>query len=173
MIDAPSLARVWRNGANGWQDEAHRGGIHGLNFQIFREGFRRPLLNAHQAFEREFTASAVTGVPSSNCIFCAVKGPGFPSSETFQLSTDRLRRPLSLSRPGFVFDQPLIGRVGDRPVVIINSDGRVERLRIGGFTDDQHIFGHGSISRGDSRCQRNGQQQRAKPVKEVRLIFME
>ena len=40
-----------------------------------------------------------------------------------------------------------------------------QRLRIGGFTDDQHIFGHGSISRGDSRCQRNGQQQRAKTGK--------
>ncbi len=62
----------------------------------------------------------------------------------------------------FVLNQPLIRGIGDRPVVVIDGHGGIERLRIGSFADYQHIFGNGGLRSGQGKRQRNGYQSGAK-----------
>nr|GEY81223.1 oligopeptide abc transporter, putative [Tanacetum cinerariifolium] len=75
----------------------------------------------------------------------------------------------------FVGDQPLVGRVGHGPVVVVDGHGRVEGLRIGRFADHQGVLGDGCAGRlpgaeahgGAEDCHR----QRLRPAKWRTLLM--
>ena len=148
--------RVEERGERLAEGEFHRMLIHRVHFQIFRERFGRSLINFQQTFKRQLDRfGGHRRAVRKFCIICQGERPLF-------LVVRRLpaRRQIAFHLRGarLVFHQTLVRGVGHRPVVVIDSDRRIQRLRIGSFPNHQHIFWHRRQRERGAQGERSGNQ---------------
>ena len=155
--------RIQKRREGGAEGKTHGLFVRRLDLQVFRKRFRWPLGDFQQALERGLDRCG--GNRRAVGEFrrrIQLKGPdllivgGLPARRQIAFHLGR-----SFAARGFILHQPLISGIDHRPVVVIDGDRRIERLRIGGFADRQHIFWHRRQRRERRGAQRQRQQRRA------------